>query len=124
MHAWRGLRVSEIFLKGRASCMSRFRQARPRMQSCSNRSRPPLALHRRTHALLTSPSRRPHPHPCSLPRRLAAAPPVVSLLQQTLGLNLKPVLALGGVGGIAAGFASQQILQNLVSGGRAPPTSA
>lgn len=39
-----------------------------------------------------------------------------SLLQQTLGVDLKPVLALGGVGGIAAGFASQQILQNVVSG--------
>ncbi|KAI8464528.1 MAG: Mechanosensitive ion channel-domain-containing protein [Monoraphidium minutum] len=40
----------------------------------------------------------------------------VTLVQQTLGLNLKPLLALGGVGGIAAGFASQQVLQNAVSG--------
>jgi small-conductance mechanosensitive channel len=34
----------------------------------------------------------------------------------TLGINLRPVLAVGGAGGIAAGFASQQVLQNAVSG--------
>lgn len=34
----------------------------------------------------------------------------------SLGLNLEPLLAVGGAGGIAAGFASQQILTNIVSG--------
>jgi hypothetical protein len=34
----------------------------------------------------------------------------------TLGINLQPVLAVGGAGGLAAGFASQQVLQNVVSG--------
>ena len=43
-------------------------------------------------------------------------PPGVTILQSSLGLDLKPLLALGGVGGLAAGFASQQILQNVVSG--------
>lgn len=36
----------------------------------------------------------------------------------SLGLNLEPLLAVGGAGGIAAGFASQQILTNIVSGVR------
>eukprot|EP00775_Hariotina_reticulata_P001461 gene1461-1803_t len=34
----------------------------------------------------------------------------------SLGVNLKPLLAVGGAGGLAAGFASQQLLLNLVSG--------
>jgi len=34
----------------------------------------------------------------------------------TLGVDLKPLLAVGGAGGLAAGFASQQLLLNLVSG--------
>lgn len=33
-----------------------------------------------------------------------------------LGLRLEPLLAVGGAGGIAAGFASQQVLTNMVSG--------
>lgn len=52
-----------------------------------------------------------------LPLQRRASLAAVGLLQQTFGLNLKPLLALGGAGGIAAGFASQQVLQNLVSGG-------
>jgi small-conductance mechanosensitive channel len=35
----------------------------------------------------------------------------------SLGLNLEPLLAVGGAGGIAAGFASPQVLTNIVSGG-------
>jgi hypothetical protein len=31
-------------------------------------------------------------------------------------VNLKPLLAVGGAGGIAAGFASQQLLLNVVAG--------
>jgi hypothetical protein len=38
----------------------------------------------------------------------------------SLGLNLEPLLAVGGAGGIAAGFASQQVLINMVSGGLTP----
>lgn len=34
----------------------------------------------------------------------------------SLGFNLKPLLAVGGAGGIAAGFASQQLLLNVVAG--------
>ncbi|KAF6260527.1 Mechanosensitive ion channel-domain-containing protein [Scenedesmus sp. NREL 46B-D3] len=34
----------------------------------------------------------------------------------SLGLRLEPLLAVGGAGGIAAGFASQQVLTNMVSG--------
>lgn len=34
----------------------------------------------------------------------------------SLGICLKPVLAVGGAGGIAAGFASQQLLLNVVAG--------
>ncbi|KAF8057285.1 MSL1 [Scenedesmus sp. PABB004] len=34
----------------------------------------------------------------------------------SLGVALQPLLAVGGAGGIAAGFASQQILTNIVSG--------
>jgi small-conductance mechanosensitive channel len=34
----------------------------------------------------------------------------------SLGVNLKPLLAVGGAGGIAAGFASQQLLLNVVAG--------
>lgn len=34
----------------------------------------------------------------------------------SLGVNLEPLLAVGGAGGIAAGFASQQVLTNIVSG--------
>ncbi|GBF90230.1 hypothetical protein Rsub_03363 [Raphidocelis subcapitata] len=37
-------------------------------------------------------------------------------LSAAAGLDLRPALAVGGAGGIAAGFASQQVLQNLVSG--------
>lgn len=39
----------------------------------------------------------------------------VSILT-SLGLSLQPLLAVGGAGGIAAGFASQQVLTNIVSG--------
>lgn len=35
-----------------------------------------------------------------------------------VGISLEPLLAVGGAGGIAAGFASQQVLTNIVSGGR------
>jgi hypothetical protein len=41
----------------------------------------------------------------------------------SLGLNLEPLLAVGGAGGIAAGFASQQVLTNIVSGGCGPGLS-
>lgn len=34
----------------------------------------------------------------------------------SLDINLKPLLAVGGAGGIAAGFASQQVLLNIVAG--------
>jgi hypothetical protein len=34
----------------------------------------------------------------------------------SLGVSLQPLLAVGGAGGIAAGFASQQLLLNLVAG--------
>jgi hypothetical protein len=33
-----------------------------------------------------------------------------------LGINLRPLLTVGGMGGLAAGLAAQQVLQNLVSG--------
>lgn len=33
-----------------------------------------------------------------------------------LGINLQPILAVGGFGGVAVGFASQQLLQNAISG--------
>lgn len=34
----------------------------------------------------------------------------------SLGVSLQPLLAVGGAGGIAAGFASQQLLLNVVAG--------